>query len=284
MKKSRSFIPIIFLLTSLFFIGIGVAQVQKIILGSVVIPPTKTLTVVFTGEGTGTVTISGSITCTSTSSYDFPAGTSLTLTATPSGSSIFAGWSGGGCSGTGTCAITLNENTTIYADFYIPPLGDYLIGWYRFNEGSGSVVYNHATGGSLGGGLLPNLNVVNDIGNFWTYLPGFGSNPNRNPPINYARATFASRSLGGAGTGYHTQGFFHRLKTGTKSLYDTTFFDFGANQNCFSLYFTSDTYPMGEFIKGGSYVSKTPAIPQDLGGEWLFYYVTNTGRLAQVRS
>src|SRR5207245_1954301 len=31
--------------------------------------------------------------------------------------SAFGGWSGGGCSGTGTCLVTLNANTTVTATF-----------------------------------------------------------------------------------------------------------------------------------------------------------------------
>jgi PKD repeat protein len=42
------------------------------------------------------------------------------MTAAPSPGSSFAGWSGGGCSGTGTtCTITLNVDTTVTATFNI---------------------------------------------------------------------------------------------------------------------------------------------------------------------
>ena len=53
----------------------------------------------------------------------------------------------------------------------------FLIGWYKHNEGSGAVVHNYATNGSSGGGILPDLTVVNLTGNFWSYLSGFGSSP-----------------------------------------------------------------------------------------------------------
>ena len=47
----------------------------------------------------------------------FTAGAVVSLTATPATGSTFAGWSGGGCSGTGTCAITMNADTTVTATF-----------------------------------------------------------------------------------------------------------------------------------------------------------------------
>ena len=69
--------------------------------------PTITLTTPKGGNGGGTVTGAGT--------YDY--GTSVSLTATPDGNSTFSGWSGGGCSGTGSCSVTLTSNTTITANF-----------------------------------------------------------------------------------------------------------------------------------------------------------------------
>lgn len=70
------------------------------------------------GTGTGTVTSSPSgINCGSTCSKSFSSGTVVTLTATPASGSGFAGWSGGGCSGTGNCAVTVNSSTTVTATF-----------------------------------------------------------------------------------------------------------------------------------------------------------------------
>jgi len=77
-----------------------------------------TLTVSKSGTGTGTVTSSPSgIDCGSDCSESYNQGTSVTLTATPASGSIFGGWSGGGCSGTGSCSITMNSNQTITATF-----------------------------------------------------------------------------------------------------------------------------------------------------------------------
>ena len=49
--------------------------------------------------------------------YDF--GTEVTLTAVPNTGYTFGGWSGGGCSGTGTCIVIMDEDTTVTANFNI---------------------------------------------------------------------------------------------------------------------------------------------------------------------
>ena len=70
------------------------------------------------GTGSGTVTSSPSgINCGGTCSRDFSNGTTVTLTATPAAGSVFAGWSGGACSGTGTCTTTIRSNVTVTATF-----------------------------------------------------------------------------------------------------------------------------------------------------------------------
>ncbi len=82
-------------------------------------PPLLTVDV----TGTGSVTSSpgsGIDGCTSSCSATFANGTAVTLTATPGSGSTFTGWSGGGCSGTGTCSITVSSSTaqtTVTAGF-----------------------------------------------------------------------------------------------------------------------------------------------------------------------
>ncbi len=77
-----------------------------------------TLSVTLAGSGTGTVTSSpAGINCTTgTCTAIFPSNTEVTLTETPSGSSVFNGWSGA-CTGTGDCALTLTANATATATF-----------------------------------------------------------------------------------------------------------------------------------------------------------------------
>ena len=75
-------------------------------------PITHTLTINKAGTGSGSVTCNGGACA---SSYN--EGTSVTLAATAASGSTFAGWSGGGCSGTGNCVVTLNADTTVTATF-----------------------------------------------------------------------------------------------------------------------------------------------------------------------
>jgi endoglucanase len=78
------------------------------------------LTVNFLGNGTGTVSSSTSgFSCATTavSCVDsFPAGTTVTLTATPIAPSVFGGWSGA-CTGTSTCVLLMQSDTTVTATF-----------------------------------------------------------------------------------------------------------------------------------------------------------------------
>ena len=76
------------------------------------------LTVSETGTGTGTVTSAPTgISCPTTCSANFASGTSATLTAVAAEGSTFAGWSGSGCSGTGTCVVTVTATTPVTATF-----------------------------------------------------------------------------------------------------------------------------------------------------------------------
>src|SRR5206468_2888961 len=76
------------------------------------------LTVGKAGLGFGTVTSSpGGINCGLSCSAAYDAGTTVTLSAQAGLLSAFAGWSGGGCSGTGACVVTMNAAATVTASF-----------------------------------------------------------------------------------------------------------------------------------------------------------------------
>lgn len=76
----------------------------------------ETLTVSKSGAGSGTVTGSG-ISCGSTCSHSYTYGTSVTLTAASGTGSVFTGWSGGGCSGTGNCTVSMTAAQAVTATF-----------------------------------------------------------------------------------------------------------------------------------------------------------------------
>lgn len=84
---------------------------------------TSTLTLTKSTANAGTVTsnpsgISCDTTCT-TQSASFPSGSNVILTTTANAavSATFSGWSGGGCSGTGSCSVQLSSNTSVTANF-----------------------------------------------------------------------------------------------------------------------------------------------------------------------
>ena len=87
-------------------------------------PPPQTFNVSVSkpGSGSGTVTSTpAGIACGSTCSAAFASGTQVTMTAAASSGSTFAGWSGGGCSGSGNCTVTVNADTALSATFNQTP-------------------------------------------------------------------------------------------------------------------------------------------------------------------
>jgi hypothetical protein len=76
-----------------------------------------TLTTARTGAGTGTVTSAPSgISCGATCSFAFNSGSVVTLTATSASGSAFANWSGA-CTGSGSCAVTMDAAKSVTAAF-----------------------------------------------------------------------------------------------------------------------------------------------------------------------
>ncbi len=94
-------------------------------------PVQRSLTVTGSSTGTGTITSApAGINCTSTAgvgsgtcSTTFDDGTAVVLTVTPATNSTFAAWTGAGCTGSGTCSLTMDADKTTNAqiDFVPPP-------------------------------------------------------------------------------------------------------------------------------------------------------------------
>ena len=81
-------------------------------------PAPSTLSVVRAGTGSGGVTSApGGITCGTDCSEAFATGTGVTLSAAAAAGSVFGGWSGSGCSGTGACTVAMNATRTVTATF-----------------------------------------------------------------------------------------------------------------------------------------------------------------------
>jgi len=96
-----------------------------------------TLTVTKAGAGSGAVTsVPSGINCGATCGASYDYNTGVTLTATPAVGSSFTGWSGAGCSGTGTCVVTLSAAQAVTATF---TLSSYGLAVTKAGTGTGSV-------------------------------------------------------------------------------------------------------------------------------------------------
>jgi hypothetical protein len=87
---------------------------------------TNMLSVTLSGNGTVTSSPSG-INCGATCAASFATGTQIALSAASASGSTFAGWSGGGCSGTGPCTLTLGADTTVPASFVANSAGNLIL-------------------------------------------------------------------------------------------------------------------------------------------------------------
>jgi FG-GAP-like repeat/Divergent InlB B-repeat domain len=76
------------------------------------------LTVLAAGTGSGAVSSApAGIDCGVACGADFDPGTEVTLSASADAGSLFAGWSGAGCSGRGDCTVVMTESRTVTASF-----------------------------------------------------------------------------------------------------------------------------------------------------------------------
>jgi hypothetical protein len=71
---------------------------------------------------------------------------------------------------------TINEVIIQYSQISDRIILDaYLLAWYKFDEGIGDIARNSAKNGCLGGGVFPDLDVLNPNLGFWKQLEGFAS-------------------------------------------------------------------------------------------------------------
>jgi YD repeat-containing protein len=156
----------------------------------------NTLTIAKTGSGTGTITSApAGINCGTTCSAAFAPGGVVTLTAIADTNSIFSGWSGGGCSGTGSCTVTLNSDTTVNALFInSPPTANFSA---TPTTGLKTVTANFS-----------DLSTENPTSWLWDFGDSLSSSPTstlKNPNHTYSSAgnytvTLTSTNAGGSNT------------------------------------------------------------------------------------
>src|SRR5262249_59431742 len=100
------------------------------------------------GAGAGAIrSVPNGISCGVTCSSAYPNGTTVKLSAGASVGSTFLGWSGGSCSGTGECLVTVSGTTSVAAMF-APQSGSLTV--TKTGTGTGSVT--SAPGGISCGG------------------------------------------------------------------------------------------------------------------------------------
>jgi hypothetical protein len=78
----------------------------------------KTLTITKTGSGQGTITSNPrGISCGNDCKQIYDTDDLVLLIPKPSSHSVFVGWSGGGCGGTDTCSVKMDDDITVTAEF-----------------------------------------------------------------------------------------------------------------------------------------------------------------------
>jgi len=148
-------------------------------------PTPFTVTVNKNGTGTGTVTssprgVNSGINCGASCTEQFDQGITVTLTATPAAGSVFSGWNGGNCVGTGICQLTVDA--TVTATFSpAPPPGTFTLVIAKVGTGSGTVISSPAgvdCGGICSGifldGTVVTLTAINNPGSIFAGWSGGG--------------------------------------------------------------------------------------------------------------
>jgi hypothetical protein len=142
--------------------GRALAQTQITLdANSISIPTLSTstifaLTVTKSGNGTGVVSSNEQqgINCGSICTQNYASGTVVSLTVVPDSNSNFSDtWSGAGCSGNGSCVVTVTGNTIVNANFSLNAISGGTIGTGGTTGTiSGTVLSGSQVGGTISGG------------------------------------------------------------------------------------------------------------------------------------
>jgi hypothetical protein len=173
------------------------------------------LTVNETGTGSGTVTSPDGISCSATCTTAFDYGTSVALTAAAAPHSMFTGWSGGGCTGTGACSLATNAGKTVTATFTLTPpftaLSPVRVFDSRVSEAQGavSIIKQRYGGGNVlavkiaGAADVPssgvgavslNVTVVDPVGSGFVTVFPCGARPNASS-LNYVAGQIVANAV-----------------------------------------------------------------------------------------
>ena len=163
------------------------------------------LTIIKDGTGNGTVRDNANgVDCGPTCQVTLPENTNVTLSAEPNPTSTFVQWSGGNCSGSGNCALIMDDDKTITASFAVESYNvEYLI---VAGGGSAGMSGNTCDGGAGGAGGVVTGSTPTIVGNSYTMTVGsggvsafdFGSSWGRNGNNSSA---FGFTAIGGGGGG-----------------------------------------------------------------------------------
>lgn len=130
-----------------------------------VLPPSYLLSVSVSGTGTVTSSPAG-ISCAPTCSATFTYGSLVDLTAVPAAGATFAGWSGAGCSGTGTCTVAMTSAQSLIASFSQTPTVDLAIQEWDTSEQllvGATYVYRYTVSNAAGKATATNVLLVPTI-------------------------------------------------------------------------------------------------------------------------
>ncbi|MBS1150108.1 MAG: Flagellar hook-length control protein FliK, partial [Myxococcaceae bacterium] len=236
------------------------------------------LTISKPDNGSGTVT-GGAISCGSSCSASINHGATVTLTAAAATGSTFLGWSGGGCSGTGSCVVTVTAATTVIANFR---LNQYTLSVSKPGTGAGTVTGTGITCGadcsevvSHGTVVTLTANVVSGSGSSFSGWNGGGCSGTGNCIVTMTAATtvVAIFTLTGPGGALFFDGVDDLATLATSPLLDTpvttveawvflnsptgaavSMWGAGGNPDKYLLQFTSFLGPQltGRIVRGGA--------------------------------
>ena len=122
-------------------------------------PVTFPLTVTLNGTGNGSVSSApAGLSCPGTCTADFLENDQVTLTAMTDADSTFEGWNGAGCSGTGTCIVTMTQAESVTANFSLlpPPPPD--------NEAPLVSIFAPSNGAIITGGISITASASDNVG------------------------------------------------------------------------------------------------------------------------